>query len=283
MLRRLHLLLSLGLLGVLPLAQACTITTVPSPSSQCTDSSECPGVACSDGTTEHLCDDVQHVCVTDAAQVCPAVAGCTTSTECPAVACPDGTTQHLCSDAGACLTDPADVCTAAPTCTPAVGMGLSAAHCDNDLAAAPSDTCSIDGQTTQTYPYSSCVAAHAVFNPGPWEEYLTCLAGIAKADECSADATAACTAQVHTNACQNTKADDACQSVKTTCDSVTQPFDQSLCGRDLTPYNDVSIDAVIDCMNSTATDGACAPQACNQVTCQDAYAFCVYYVAQATL
>jgi hypothetical protein len=64
---------------------------------------------------------------------------------------------------------------------------------------------------------------------------------------------------------------------------VAQPFDQALCTSDLTPYTDTAINAVIDCMNSTATDGGCAPEACSQVTCQDAYAFCVYYVAQATL
>ena len=36
-------------------------------------------------------------------------------------------------------------------------------------------------------------------------------------------------------------------------------------------------------MNSSNTDGGCAPQACTEVTCQDAYAYCVYYVAQAAL
>ena len=143
MLRRLHLLLSLGLVGALPLAQACTITTTPSsPASECTDSTECPGVACSDGSTQHLCDDVLHVCVTDAADVCPAAAECVSSMDCPAVACPDGTTQHECSNAGACVTDPAEVCGTAQ-CTPAAGTGLGGSHCDTDLASAPTDTCSI--------------------------------------------------------------------------------------------------------------------------------------------
>jgi hypothetical protein len=283
MLRKLHLLLSLGLLGALPLSQACTITTTPSPTSECTDSTECPGVACSDGSTAHLCDDVQHVCVTTAAEVCPAATQCTTATECPAVTCPDGTTQGECSAAGVCITDPNEVCGTTTQCTTAAGVGIGGSHCDTDLASAPTDTCSIGGQTTQTYTYSSCVAAHAVFNPGPWEEYLGCLAGVAQADGCSADATAACTAQVHTDACDNAKADDACQSVKSVCDSVSQPFDQALCERDLMPYNDTSITQIIDCMNSSDTNGGCAPQACTEVTCQDAYAYCVYYVAQAAL
>ena len=119
--------------------------------------------------------------------------------------------------------------------------------------------------------YGLCKRGFEIYTQGAASTLQSCLAqiGVEPANACDMNQVTKCIGTMYTEICASQAATNACDAIATQiCGK--EPFDTSGCLVDVSPFNDMTLQELANCISATDP---------NQVTCQQAYNDCFAKIA----